>query len=103
MREAYRRCRLKRGAAGVDGETFERIEAHGVERWLGNLQQELQAKTYQPQPLLRVWIPKSNGDNGSGALFRSEAALDVRGDFGLGRAGARTSEATSKSLKWPIP
>jgi RNA-directed DNA polymerase len=61
LREAYRCCRLNRGAAGVDGETFERIEAHGIERWLGNLQQELQAKTYQPQPLLRVWIPKSNG------------------------------------------
>ena len=61
LREAYRRCRRNRGAAGVDGETFERIEAYGVERWLGNLQQELQAKTYQPQPLLRVWIPKSNG------------------------------------------
>jgi RNA-directed DNA polymerase len=61
LREAYRRCRLHRGAAGVDGETFARLEAQGVERWLGNLQQELQAKTYQPQPLLRVWIPQSNG------------------------------------------
>ena len=61
LREAYRRCRLHRGAAGVDGETFERVDAYGVERWLGNLQQELKAKTYQPQPLLRVWIPKSNG------------------------------------------
>ena len=59
--EAYRRCRLNRGAAGVDGETFERVEAKGVEHWLGNLQQELKAKTYQPQPLVRVWIPKSSG------------------------------------------
>lgn len=61
LQEAYRRCRLNRGTAGVDGETFEQVEAHGVERWLGNLQQELKAKTYRPQPLLRVWIPKSNG------------------------------------------
>lgn len=61
LREAYRRCRRNRGAAGVDRETFEQVETYGVEQWLGNLQQELKAKTYQPQPLLRVWIPKSNG------------------------------------------
>ncbi len=61
LHEAYRRCRRNRGAAGVDGETFEQVEAYGVERWLGNLQQELKTKTYGPQPLLRVWIPKSNG------------------------------------------
>jgi retron-type reverse transcriptase len=61
LREAYRRCRLNGGAAGVDRETFEQIEAQGVERWLGNLQRELKAKRYRPQPLLRVWIPKSSG------------------------------------------
>jgi RNA-directed DNA polymerase len=61
LREAYRRCRRNRGAAGIDGETFEQVESYGVELWLRNLQQELQAKTYGPQPLLRVWIPKSNG------------------------------------------
>jgi group II intron reverse transcriptase/maturase len=32
-----------------------------VEAWLGNLQQELRAKHYRPQPLLRVWIPKASG------------------------------------------
>ena len=59
--EAYRRCRLNAGAPGVDRETFEQIEARGQERWLEILQQELKTKRYQPQPLLRVWIPKSNG------------------------------------------
>ncbi len=61
LREAYRRCRLNRGAPGVDRETFERIEAQGREQWLGSLQQELRVGQYRPQPLLRVWIPKSNG------------------------------------------
>jgi len=61
LQEAYRRCRLNRGAAGVDRETFEGIEAQGREKWLDKLQQELRAKQYRPQPLLRVWIPKSNG------------------------------------------
>src|SRR3954447_26378978 len=59
--EAYRRCRANRGAPGVDGETFEAIEAHGVEAWLERLRQELCARAYRPRPLLRVWIPKSDG------------------------------------------
>jgi len=61
LREAYVQCRRNGGAAGVDRETFEQIEAQGTERWLGNLGRELRAKTYRPQPLLRVWIPKSSG------------------------------------------
>jgi RNA-directed DNA polymerase len=59
--EAYRRCRAHAGAAGVDGETFERIDARGPERWLGMLREELVSGRYVPKPLLRVWIPKSNG------------------------------------------
>src|SRR4051794_791287 len=59
--EAYRRCRANRGAPGVDGETFAAIEAHGVEAWLEGLRQELCSRAYRPRPLLRVWIPKSDG------------------------------------------
>ena len=59
--EAYRRCRANAGASGVDVETFDQIDAHGVDRWLGKLRRELVAGTYAPMPLLRVWIPKSNG------------------------------------------
>ena len=59
--EAYCRCRANAGAAGVDRETFDMIEAKGVERWLEMLQEELTSGNYAPQPLLRVWIPKSNG------------------------------------------
>lgn len=58
---AYRRCRHKGGAAGVDGMGFEDIEAYGVERWLGELTEELRAKTYRPQAVRRVWIPKPDG------------------------------------------
>lgn len=59
--EAFRRCRANRGAAGVDGETFTDIEAHGLVTWLQRLRQELCAKQYRCAPLLRVWIPKANG------------------------------------------
>jgi retron-type reverse transcriptase len=59
--EAYRRCRANAGAAGVDGETFAQIDARGSEQWLGMLREELVSGRYAPKPLLRVWIPKSNG------------------------------------------
>lgn len=61
LAEAYRRCRANGGAPGVDGVTFRAIEAQGVDAWLASLQEELRHKTYRAQPLLRVWIPKSNG------------------------------------------
>ena len=38
---AHRRCRFNDGAAGVDGLTFDDIEAYGVKRWLGELAEEL--------------------------------------------------------------
>ena len=61
LQEAYRRCRANAGAAGVDGETFGQINANGQERWLEALREELATGRYVPKPLLRVWIPKSNG------------------------------------------
>ena len=58
---AYERCKANGGAAGVDGQTFEGIEAYGVERWLDELAQELKSRTYQPLPVRRVYIPKPDG------------------------------------------
>lgn len=58
---AYARCESNKGAAGVDGQTFADIAEYGEERWLGELAQELRAKTYQPQAVRRVWIPKADG------------------------------------------
>src|SRR5882762_2480036 len=58
---ACKRCKANGGAAGVDNQTFEDIEQHGLERWLDELAQELKSRTYQPQPVRRVYIPKPDG------------------------------------------
>jgi group II intron reverse transcriptase/maturase len=58
---AYECCKANGGAAGVDGQTFEQIDAYGIERWLDELAQELKSRTYQPLPVRRVYIPKPDG------------------------------------------
>jgi RNA-directed DNA polymerase len=58
---AWQRCLVNGGAAGVDGQSFEGIAAYGVEKWLEELAEELRRKTYQPQPVRRVYIPKPDG------------------------------------------
>jgi group II intron reverse transcriptase/maturase len=61
LEHAYACCRANQGAAGVDAERFEDIEAYGLERWLGELTDTLRQKTYRPQALRRVYVPKPNG------------------------------------------
>src|SRR5512135_2817823 len=58
---AYARCRANDGAPGVDRQTFADIEAYGRDQWLDELAADLKAKTYRPQPVRRVDIPKTNG------------------------------------------
>ncbi len=58
---AYECCKANKGAAGVDGQSFEGIEEYGVERWLDELAEELKDRTYRPLPVRRVYIPKPDG------------------------------------------
>jgi hypothetical protein len=58
---AYRCCRANQGSPGVDGQSFEDVEAYGLDRWLDALTQTLKEKTYRPDPVRRVWIPKPDG------------------------------------------
>jgi RNA-directed DNA polymerase len=61
LRHAYAVARENAGAAGVDGVSFAQIEATGLEAWLAGLCEDLVSKTYRPDPVRRVMIPKPNG------------------------------------------
>jgi RNA-directed DNA polymerase len=54
-------AKANHGAPGVDGESFEDIETKGLSGWLNGLRKDLHNKTYQPQPVRRVMIPKPGG------------------------------------------
>ena len=61
LRHAYDLVRSNKGAPGVDGVNYAAIEAAGLENWLSGIGMDLQTKTYQPQPVRRVMIPKPGG------------------------------------------
>jgi RNA-directed DNA polymerase len=61
LREAWERVRRNRGSAGVDATTLDELEQHGVELFLEELGAELRAGEYRPMPVLRRYIPKSDG------------------------------------------
>ena len=61
LRHAYGLARGNAGAPGVDGMSFGQIEAAGLEAWLAGLREELVSKTYRPDPVRRVMIPKPDG------------------------------------------
>src|SRR5207253_7820658 len=61
LAHAYALARSNEGAPGVDGQSFLGIESQGLEEWLSGIRNDLRAKTYQPQPVRRVMIPKPGG------------------------------------------
>jgi len=61
LAHAYDLAKANQGAPGVDGETFAGIELWGREKWLAELRNELRTRSYQPQPVRRVMIPKPGG------------------------------------------
>jgi RNA-directed DNA polymerase len=58
---AYELAKSNQGAPGVDGETFAAIELAGRGKWLAGIRDELRTRTYRPEPVRRVMIPKPGG------------------------------------------
>jgi RNA-directed DNA polymerase len=61
LEAAYLEAKRNGGAPGVDGETFECIEARGRHEFLAELAAQLRTDTYRPRPYRRREIPKEGG------------------------------------------
>jgi RNA-directed DNA polymerase len=59
--EAYQLAKANNGAPGVDGVTFEAIEASGLEAFLEQIRHALVTRTYRPMRLRHKAIPKEGG------------------------------------------
>lgn len=61
LKEAWKRVKQNKGAAGYDGVSIADVEKYGVDSYLSEIAAEVSQETYRPQPVLRVYIPKANG------------------------------------------
>ncbi len=61
LSEAYQIAKRNGGAPGIDGQSFEAIEASGQAAFLAEIRESLVTGTYKPKPNRRVDIPKDNG------------------------------------------
>ncbi|MDR0328596.1 MAG: group II intron reverse transcriptase/maturase [Planctomycetaceae bacterium] len=58
---AWRIVQRNDGGAGIDQQTVDDIEQYGADRLIDEIHESLKLKTYQPQPVERVYIPKGEG------------------------------------------
>lgn len=60
---AWERVAANKGAPGVDGVSIEQVRnsEHGISGFVSEIQQSLKVRTYKPQAVKRVYIPKANG------------------------------------------
>ncbi len=89
LRRAFEQVRRNKGAAGIDGETLEAIEAYGVEKMLEELRGLLETGRYRPQAVRRVYIPKPG-------------RLKERRPLGIPRVRDRVVQTAAKLVLEPI-
>lgn len=60
MNEAYKKVCGNKGAGGVDGMELEELDEYIRKNW-DSIREQVRARSYKPQPVRQVEIPKSNG------------------------------------------
>jgi RNA-directed DNA polymerase len=103
LRAAYDVAKRKDGAPGIDGVTFDAIEAAGLETFLAELRDELVARTYRPLRNRRVEIPKDGGKVRVLGIPTITAYWGVVPHlFRLGHRGASVSSAGRPAIARPL-
>ncbi|MES9684305.1 group II intron reverse transcriptase/maturase [Gottfriedia acidiceleris] len=60
--EAWKRVKRKKGSGGIDGQTIDEIVTkYGESKFLNELYTQLKENNYNPNPVLRTYIPKDDG------------------------------------------
>jgi len=59
LTSAYEQVISNKGVAGVDGITVDEVKSYLNENW-GDIKGQIYGKTYKPNPVKRVYIPKDN-------------------------------------------
>ena len=60
MNEAYKKVCANKGAGGVDGMELRELDGYIRENW-DSIKEQIRKRSYKPQPVRRVEIPKPNG------------------------------------------
>ena len=60
IERAYKKVYANKGAGGVDGVTTKELAEYMQGNW-SSIKEQIRTRTYKPQPVLRVEIPKPNG------------------------------------------
>lgn len=59
LQEAWQRVKSNKGAAGADAVTIDEVKAYGEDRFLTEIQEELEQESYRVSTVKRVYIPKA--------------------------------------------
>jgi RNA-directed DNA polymerase len=103
LRAAYDLAKRNNGAPGIDGVTFEAIEAVGLEGFRAALRDELVTRTYRPLRNRRVAIPKEGGKVRLLGIPTITAYWGVVPHlFRLGHRGASVSSAGRPAIARPL-
>ncbi len=114
LMEAYKRVRSNKGSAGIDGMKTEELRDY-IRSHPKEISESVRNGTYRPNPIMRVYIPKDNGEKRplgiptvkdrfvqqAIALVLSEEYEKVFSDNSFGfRPGRSCHDAINRALKY---